>query len=222
MQEALLNDLPLFPLQAPLFPDGVLHLRVFEPRYLDMVRRCHEQGRPFGVVCLTEGSEVRRSDGAGGFEPERFHALGTLAHIVALERVQPGLLQLRCRGGQRFQLEASDCLPHGLWIGRARLLPEDAAIEVPEDLAPLTPLLQSLVHSLAQGAAQAEMPVSPPYRWHDCGWLANRWSELLPLPISERQRLLAQDSPLLRLELVADQLERLGITPTPGPAAPGG
>ena len=219
MDEDLPTDLPLFPLQAPLFPEGVLHLRIFEPRYLDMVRRCHEQGQPFGVVCLIEGGEVRRSDGTGGFVRERFHDLGTLAHIVAMERTQPGLLTIRCRGGRRFRLEASDCLPHGLWIGRARLLPEDAPLEVPADLAQLVPLLQSLVHSLAQGAAQADMPVQPPYRWQDCGWLANRWSEMLPLPIAERQHLLAQDSPLLRLELVADQLERLGIIPSPGPAA---
>lgn len=216
MDDAPLSELPLFPLQSPLFPDGVLQLRVFEPRYLDMVRRCQEQGRPFGVVGLIEGAEVRQHDGAGGFATERFHALGTLAHIVALERVQPGLLLLRCRGGRRFRLESCEQLPHGLWRGRARLLSEDAPLEVPPDLAPLVPLLQSLVHSLAQGAAQQDMPVQPPYRWQDCGWLANRWSELLPLPTGERQHLLAQESPLLRLELVADQLDRLGIDPAPG------
>lgn len=219
--DELLTDLPLFPLQAPLFPDGVLHLRIFEPRYLDMVRRCQEQGRAFGVVCLIEGGEVRRNDGAGGFVRERFHELGTLAHIVSMERPQPGLLTLRCRGGRRFRLEACECLAHGLWVGRARRLPDDAPMAVPADLAPLVPLLQSLVHSLAQGAALTEMPVQPPYRWQDCGWLANRWSELLPLPTSERQHLLAQDSPLLRLELIADQLERLNIMPSAGPSAPG-
>lgn len=211
-------ELPLFPLQSPLFPGGLLTLRVFEPRYLDMVRRCHEQGQPFGVVRLIEGGEVRRRDEADGFVRERFETVGTLAHITALETAQPGLLLLRCRGGQRFELQRSECLPHGLWVGQMRMLADDVALSLPGDLAPLAPLLQSLLHSLAQGAADADLPMQPPYHWNDCGWLANRWSELLPLTGTERQRLLMTDSPLLRLELVADRLEQLGILP--GATAP--
>jgi Lon protease-like protein len=83
---------------------------------------------------------------------------------------------------------------------------------VPADLAPAAKLLQSLLHSLEQGAAAADLPLQPPYHWNDSGWLANRWSELLPLPSDERQRLMQLDNPLLRLELVADQLDRLGIS----------
>lgn len=211
------TELPLFPLQAPLFPDGLLTLRVFEPRYLDMVRRCHSSGQPFGVVRLIEGGEVRRRDDAEGFVRERFESVGTLAHITALESPQPGLLLLRCRGGQRFELQRSTCLPHGLWMGQIQLLADDVALALPPDLAPLAPLLQSLLHSLAQGAADADLPIQPPYRWQDCGWLANRWSELLPLTDAERQHLMMSDSPLLRLELVADRLEQLGILPDAGP-----
>jgi Lon protease-like protein len=207
------TELPLFPLQLPLFPEGWLSLRVFEPRYLAMVRRCHSLGEPFGVVRLIEGTEVRRRDDADGFMREQFESVGTLAHIHALESPQPGLLLLRCRGGQRFALQSSHCLQHGLWMGQGRLLDDDAALAVPADLAALAPLLQSLLHSLAQGAADADLPMQPPYRWQDCGWLANRWAELLPLADAERQHLLMTESPLLRLELVADRLEQLGILP---------
>lgn len=207
-------DLPLFPLQTVLFPGGQLPLRIFEPRYLDLIGRCHRSGEPFGVVSLIEGGEVRRRDetiDGPGFRREVFQPVGTLAHISALERPQPGLLQIRCRGGQRFRLLGSECLSHGLWMGRAELLAEDLAVPVPADLAPNARLLQSLLHNLEQGAAAHELPLQPPYRWDDCGWLANRWCELLPLSGTDKQRLMALDNPLLRLELVADQLQQLGI-----------
>ena len=57
-----LHELPLFPLQSVLFPDGLLPMRIFEVRYLDMIGKCHKAGTPFGVVCLTQGSEVRQRE----------------------------------------------------------------------------------------------------------------------------------------------------------------
>ena len=212
MNEAVL---PLFPLQSVLFPDGHLALRIFEPRYLDMIGRCHRNGEPFGVVALTGGSEVRRLDPAdgGGFQRERFEPIGTLARIEQLERPQPGLLQIRCRGGQRFRLTHSECLSHGLWVGRHEPIAADPAVPVPDDLRPVVRLLQGLLHKLEMGAAASEMPVQPPYRWDDAGWLANRWAELLPLRSGERQRLMQLDNPLVRLELVNDQLDRLDTGP---------
>lgn len=207
-------SIPLFPLQSVLFPGGYLQLQVFEPRYLDMVSRCHKSGEPFGVVSLLGGGEVRRRLARQeGFERERFNWLGTLAHIASLERPQPGLLKLRCVGGQRFKLGSAEQAPHGLWSGRGELLAADAEVGVPADLRPAAELLQTLMHKLEQGAAALDLPLQPPYRWDDCGWLANRWCELLPLPPDERQRLMQLDNPLLRLELVADQLDRIQLRP---------
>jgi Lon protease-like protein len=108
---------------------------------------------------------------------------------------------------------SSEQAPHGLWWGQAELLAADADVAVPTDLLPAAELLQTLLHKLEQGAAALDLPLQPPYRWADCGWLANRWCELLPLPPDERQRLMQLDNPLLRLELVADQLDRLQIPP---------
>jgi Lon protease-like protein len=207
-----MDTLALFPLQSTLFPDGYLALQIFEPRYLDLIKRCRQQDLPFGVVALSAGSEVRQREGEG-FAAERFHEVGTLARIEHFEQPQPGLMRIRCRGGQRFQLLSSECLPHGLWMGSAELIEADAGVPVPPDLAPVSRLLQTFLHTLETGAAAEDLPLQPPYRWDDCGWLANRWCELLPLPADEKQRLLRLDNPLLRLELVADQLERLGMRP---------
>ena len=87
---------PLFPLRSVLFPGGLLALRIFEPRYLDMVRRCQARGEPFGVVALIEGDEVRRRQGEG-FQREAFHDIGTLAGIEHVEQIQAGLLLMRAR-----------------------------------------------------------------------------------------------------------------------------
>jgi uncharacterized protein len=219
-----LTGLPLFPLQSPLFPGGLLPLRIFEVRYLDMIGRHHQSGEPFGVVCLSEGSEMRRRasgpvDGkppGEGFANEAFFPVGTLAHITRLERTQPGLLTVACMGSQRFSVRHSEQLKHGLWVADVDLLPDDARMPVPDDLGFTREGLQALVRDMAQqieqgGDAAIELPLIKPYQWDDCGWLANRWCELLPLQPQLKQRFMALDSPLLRLELVADTLGQIGF-----------
>jgi Lon protease-like protein len=203
-----LQSLPLFPLGTVLYPDGVLPLRIFEVRYLDMIGRCHRAGAPFGVVALTQGQEVRRA-GAG---PEAFAAMGTLATIASLDQPQPGLLMIRAQGGQRFRIRSRDQLKHGLWVADVEQVEPDRAVPVPEDLQPTAQALVNLVRSLrAKGATTDQLPIAEPMRLDDCGWVANRWCELLPMPVALKQRLMELDNPLVRLELVADALQRTGI-----------
>ncbi|MCF8206328.1 MAG: LON peptidase substrate-binding domain-containing protein [Methylotenera sp.] len=201
-------ETPLFPLRSVLFPGDPLPLRIFEPRYLDMVQRCHARGEPFGVVALTEGDEVRRRDGAG-FQREHFHDVGTLAHIERFDASQPGLIHIRTVGRQRFRLLSRRCLSHGLWVGQIERLPDDAEVPVPDDLRLAVRQLQDVLASLGGRAAPEDLPVQPPYRWDDAGWLANRWAGLLPMTLQERHRLMALENPLLRLELVVDRLDAL-------------
>ena len=208
MSSALtLTSLPLFPLGTVLFPGGLLPLRIFEVRYLDMIGKCHRAGAPFGVVSLTEGSEVRVPDGK-----EVFSRVGTIATIAQLETPQPGLMVIRANGEQRFRITSSDQLRHGLWVADVERVGADLAVLVPDDLKPTAQALGRLIHSLQEKAgATGEMPLSTPYRLDDCGWVANRWCELLPLSVQLRQRLMELDNPLVRLELVSDVLSRTGI-----------
>ena len=203
-----LSSLPLFPLATVVFPGGVLPLRIFELRYLDMIGRCHRNGAPFGVVALQEGREVR----AAGAAPERFADVGTFGLIESLERPQAGLLLIRCRGQQRFRIERRKQLPNGLWVADVVHLPADAATAVPHDLQPVAQMLRRVFESLRQRAAAAgeAAPLLPtPEQYDDCGWVANRWAELLPLPQHLKQQLMSLDSPLVRLELVADVVQRM-------------
>ncbi len=208
MSSALtLQSLPLFPLGAVLFPGGLLPLRVFEVRYLDMIGRCHKAGAPFGVVLLTQGSEVRSPGGT-----ETFSRVGTLATIGEIDTPRPGLMTIRARGAQRFRITASDQLRHGLWVADVQRLPADMAVSIPDDLRNTARALAKLIHSLQMKAATPEeMPLQAPWRLDDCGWVANRWCELLPLPKLLKQRLMELDNPLVRLELVSDVLARTGI-----------
>lgn len=211
-----LDSLPLFPLGSVLYPGGVLPLRIFEVRYLDMVGKCHKLGTPFGVVALTQGAEVQRLAGSGptgdAFANESFEAVGTLATITEFSSPQPGLMVIRCVGEQRFKITRREKLKHGLWIGDITHLPSDLAIAIPPDLRGISNALSNLIKSLEErDVSAAQMPFAPPYLLDDCAWVANRWCELLSLPVAHQQRLMELDNPLVRLELVGDMLERSGI-----------
>ncbi len=218
MPESLtLSSLPLFPLATVLYPGGILSLRIFEVRYLDMIGKCQKAGAPFGVVCLTEGSEVRKLDAStgdgNGFAKENFHSVGTLATITAFSAPQSGLMVIRCEGTQRFEINRREKLGHGLWIADVRHLPSDKEVKVPEDLEPAANALGKLINNLRKHERLDEpMPLVHPRNLDDCGWVANRWCELLPIPTELKQQLMQLDNPLLRLELVSDILQRTGIS----------
>ena len=210
--QPLLHSLPLFPLGTVLFPGGLLPLRIFEVRYLDMIGKCRKADAPFGVVSLTSGSEVRKA----GADAESFAAIGTLAVIREFESPQSGLLQIECVGTQRFRVRSNELQKHGLWVAEVEAVNDDVALEIPDDLRHTSTALQRLVGTLeerkrAQGGA-VRLPIAEPYRFDDCGWVANRWCELVPMQLELRQRLMELDSPLMRLELVSDLLARTGIT----------
>jgi Lon protease-like protein len=210
-QPLTLSSLPLFPLGSVLFPGGLLALRVFEVRYLDMVRKCHQAGAPFGVVALTQGREVRQA----GAPEEQFNDVGTLAVIEQIDTPQPGLITLLCRGSQRFRITQRSHLPHGLWIADVGHIDPDLTVPIPQDLRKASTALAQVLHTLKQRDPETPAAIVPTAaQLDDCGWVANRWCELLPVPLELKQRLMELDNPLVRLELVGDVLERTGIAPT--------
>ena len=205
-----LTSLPLFPLGTVLFPGGVLPLRVFEVRYLDMVRKCHRAGAPFGVVSLRSGQEVRRAGNA----QEQFHDVGTLASIADLQTPQPGLVTLTSTGNQRFRILRRTLLPYGLWMADVEQLSDDLAVPIPPDLEPAAAALEKVLEVLCQRDPRSPAAIVPTHaQLADSGWVANRWCELLPVPAALKQQLMELDNPLVRLELVSDVLERTGIAP---------
>jgi Lon protease-like protein len=200
-------SIPLFPLNTILFPDGHLPLQVFEVRYLDLVKRCIARGEEFGVVSLLDGSEIRVPD-----KQETLSAAGTMARIIDWTAPLPGLLQISCIGTTRFQVRSAEQLKHGLWMAEVDQVAEDMVVPIPTEQQDVANALGSLIRSLQKKQiSTANMPLAPPYRLDEAGWVANRWCELLRLDLEEKQRLLLQENPVLRLELIQDVLSENGL-----------
>jgi Lon protease-like protein len=196
----LADPLPLFPLRSVLFPGGRLSLKVFEARYLDLVSRCLREQQPFGVVCLQQGTEVRQPGGA----TTRFEPVGVLAHLTDVDAMSPGLLKVRCDGGSRFMWESVQEGADGLWLARGvRPVSDDAHVLPGEQFAGAVRALQRAYASLSM-RADTDLPTQ--HHFDDAGWVANRWCELLPVPLPARQLLMALPDPLQRLTLVDEFL----------------
>lgn len=200
-----LASLPLFPLHTVFYPGGLLPLRVFEARYRDMVRSCREEGKPFGVVTLLKGEEVQQADSG----LESFHPIGTLAQINGVQTLSSGVELIQCLGKERFRVTDARKLPRGLWMADVELIAPDTTVAVPQDLQQAATALRQVLHKMPQPQWE---PITASH-FEDCGWVANRWCELLPMSQATQLSLLAVESPLVRLELVADALEGAGIVP---------
>jgi Lon protease-like protein len=207
-----LLNIPLFPLQTLLMPEGSLPLHIFEARHLHMVEKCNRLHLPFGVTPLVQGSEVQRPAGPA----KRFYSIGVLAKIAELQTVQTGLTVLQCESMRRFQIAYGKKQYQGLWSANIELIPDDAATVIPQDLQQSVALLSQSIEALRkQDASNPWLPSPRAQRLADCGWVANRWCELLPLPLTEKHNLMALESPLLRLELIPDILAHTQFPDTP-------
>lgn len=185
----------MFPLDAVVFPLGLLPLRIFEARYLDMVRDCFRNDSEFGVVAAI--------DGASRHFP--FCEVGTAVRIIDFEVPEIGLINIRCLAAQRFRVHAASQQADGLWMGEVTAMDDDIAISLPDDLVRTADSLRQVINALLrQGFDQDTLPIAKPYQFDDCAWVANRWIELLNLPLVQKQRFLELDSSLVRLELVQD------------------
>ena len=183
------SELPLFPLSTVLFPGGPLRLRIFEPRYLDMVRQCLRESRGFGVVLIIEGAE------AG--EAVSVAEIGTSARLVDFDTLPDGLLGIDCVGEQRFRVHRRWQQSDGLNLAEVDYLPDDAPCALPAELAHLGALLRELLPQLGDRYAHVTAC------YEDVGWVGNRWAEVLPLTAAEKQQLLELADPLARLAQVA-------------------
>ena len=186
------TDIPLFPLGTVLFPGGLLPLRIFEQRYLEMAKNCLRAGTPFGVCLIREGSEV----GA----PATHEDLGCLARITQWDMQQFGLLQLVAQGGERFRVRATRIRTDGLILADIEILAEDADTPIPEKFRACRQLLERIV------AEHGERLFARPFMLDSSAWVAARLAEVLPLPLASRQKLLELDDNQKRLEIIQRQL----------------
>jgi Lon protease-like protein len=197
----VIADLPIFPLGTVLFPGGVLPLRVFETRYMDMVRDCMQRETPFGVCLITRGGEVG--------EPAEHEPIGCLAHIRGWDMEQLGLLQLRTVGGARFRIVDRRVGRTGLIRASVDTLPDDPLVPVPEPMAECATLLRRIVEELREREPDPQKRmIAEPCHFDSAAWVSNRLCEFLPIPDAARHKLMALDEPLARLSLVHRWLQQ--------------
>lgn len=199
------NWLPLFPLKTVLFPDGILPLKVFEARYIDMVRECMKNNVPFGVVLIKNGQEV----GAAA-EPEQ---VGCLAHIVDWDMQTLGVMMLRTQGGERFRILETRILKDQRLEARVEHIEADIPTKVSELHVQCAKTLKLVMDDVAAKgfAEQGDAFLSPfaePVHLESASWVSNRWCEILPIPLKARQKLLELDDAQSRLSIIHQYLQQ--------------
>lgn len=196
------RKIPLFPLGTVLFPDGVIALKIFEARYLDMIKRCLREKTEFGVVSIIKNSDANDEDVSLSFSK-----IGTLAQIEDFDPVQPALYMTKSFGTQRFKLISSKQEASGLWIGEVELLENDPLIPVPQEHQKVAGLLDEIISLIQSEDLLGDAPFKKPFKVDDCGWVSNRLAELLPLSLAQKNHLLAQTNPRIRLDLITEIIE---------------
>jgi len=185
-------QVPLFPLNTVLFPGGPLPLRIFERRYLDMVRDCVRNDAPFGVLLIRDGEEVG---------PATTYDIGTLARITDWYQGSDGLLGVTAIGESRFRVISSHSEASGLNMGEIELLPEEAAMPIPDEYQEMSHILEGVLDDLGRLYESVER------RLDDASWVSSRFIEVLPIDLETKQQCLESADPAERLRLVRELVQ---------------
>lgn len=186
-----LSLVPLFPLSTVLFPGGPLPLRVFEPRYLDMISRCFREEIEFGVVLILKAVENDRLETT---------SVGTLARITDWYQGSDGILGITAQGTRRFRLNGVTRQADGLYLGEVELLPEMLLHPLPEEFRGLANLLASIINDLGLLYDAVEK------RYDDAAWVGRRLAEILPMSPAEKQRCMELSNPIELLQMLRPKL----------------
>jgi Lon protease-like protein len=185
------DALPLFPLRTVLYPGGLLPLKVFEQRYVEMTTGCLKRERPFGVCLLMRGPEV-----AGADRPEvEVAPVGTYARITSCDVPELGILQVATRGESRFKVETRSTNASGLLVAQVRPIPDEPSLPLPAAYERLAKLLELIATRVG-----AQHFPSPAY--DDASWVGYRLAEVLPLPLTIKQSMLEINDAGVRLEML--------------------
>jgi hypothetical protein len=183
--------IPLFPLNTVVFPGGVLKLKIFEQRYLDMTKRCIADQTGFGVVSSAAQGEVAQ--------------VGTLVTITEWDMPHTGIFALTTKGATRFLTRERTVAKDGLNIGVITHVPDESDVTLPSEFAHLAALIEGIVSRYGEDI----FPL--PLRLDSASWVSARLTEVMPMTLKLKQQLLEINEPELRLKAVAQFLNTQGI-----------
>jgi Lon protease-like protein len=188
------DTIPLFPLNTVLFPDGPLPLRVFEPRYLDMVSSCLKDEKEFGIVLIVSGSEI----GEATMAP-----MGTLARIADWYQGSDGILGVTAVGVRRFEISAIDRQEDGLYVGDVEFVAAESRMHLPTEYQPMAALLEVVIDDLGKLYEDIEK------NYDDATWVGRRFAEILPISKEQKQHCLELNNAVERLTFVRPLLRAI-------------
>jgi uncharacterized protein len=197
------TPLPLFPLKTVLFPGGLLPLKVFEQRYIEMSTACLKDDKPFGVCLLKQGEEVGRPGVVT--DATEFAEIGTMARITQCDVPQLGILHLKTEGAVRFKVASHAVTDLGLIVGQVTTLAPEPAVVLSDTHKPLGDLLELLITRVGRENFAAELALD------DASWVGYRLAELLPLPLPIKQTMLEINDSEVRLKVIAQFLKDQGV-----------
>jgi uncharacterized protein len=193
--------LPIFPLNTVLFPGGVLSLKIFETRYMDMAKAALKHNTPFGIALILEGSEVGT--------PAAHERIGTAVNIAEWDMQQLGVLQVRVRGEKRFRIQNYETTNAGLIVAQVEMIDDDVSSNHSTALQVCAAFLQTVIAQIG-----SQIPVSE-HRFGDSFWVGARLAEILPLGNTIKQKMLELTDPTIRLELLLRFLQTQGLVARP-------
>ncbi len=189
--------IPLLPLNTVLFPEGPLPLRIFEPRYTDMVSDCLRNGSGFGISLIRSGNEVG--------EAAKTYEVGTLVAITDWHQRHDGLLGITVTGEQRFRIHSTQVHANQLTEATVELIANEARTELPVEYLPIADFLRQLIKQLPHLYAPLNL------KYSDATWVGCRLAELLPLSLAQKQYLLQLNEPIQRLERMRHLMDSMDI-----------
>ena len=181
-----IRQIPIFPLHTVLYPGGALALRIFEPRYLDMVGKCLKEDSGFGICLISEGKETDAS--AESFE------YGTFGNISYWQQLPEGLLGITVRGQQRFRIISKQTDANRLCMAEVEMLPNEHTQTLPSRFQPLAAMTEEMLTQI--GHPYTTLPKF----YDDASWVGYRLAELLPIALVQKQHFLQLTDPIQRLE----------------------
>ena len=180
------QGVPIFPLRTILFPGSKLPLRIFEPRYLDMVSRCMRSNGEFGIVLS------RKVTQPGMLET---YATGTLATIIDWNQGDDGLLGITTLGTNKFELLSMTKQEDELNIGEIKIIEKEEDFKAPPNFDNMISLLESILEDIDLYDEREKF-------FESASWVSFRFAEILPLKINDKQKCLEFNDPILRLNFL--------------------
>ena len=193
----IIKRLPIFPLKTVLFPEGPLSLKIFEPRYLDMLTECEKNGTGFGVCLIRDGNETGKA--------ADIYLTGTLAQVTFWENRKDGLLGVSVKGERKFHILDKTVEKNELTVAEVKLVELEPVQAVPEQFLPMVTVLEKIMQTLKHPYITLEK------KYNNACWVGSRLGELLPLSLEKKQQLLEMNEANARLAMLYEEMLTMGI-----------